>query len=92
MMPRSGADYRSYGGPHITEFGVKDASSGDVHDRGLATWADWDQHDRLIVARDGKLLCWRPPDSFDELADFNPQTPESHPTPDWATTWPPIPR
>jgi hypothetical protein len=42
-----------------------------------ATWADWDQRGRLIVARAGQLVHWAGPDSQKLIADFNPQTPKS---------------
>lgn len=89
MMPRTDADFRAYGGPHVVEYGVRDDLSGVVHDLGRATWADWDHRGRLIVAQDGRLLQWQLPGELREIADFNEQTPAPVPSPKLAHDWPP---
>jgi hypothetical protein len=55
-----------------------------------ATWADFDQKDRLIYARDGKLFAAkvnRDELHEKELADFTANTFESIEAPEWAKTW-----
>ena len=56
-----------------------------------ATWIDWDQHGRLIVARDGGLHVWAPtrdePGALRLTADFNDQQFENIPAPAWAQQW-----
>jgi hypothetical protein len=54
------------------------------------TWADFDQHGRLVFANQGKLFAG----TFDksdlkltELADFNGNKPDPQPAPDWAQKW-----
>jgi hypothetical protein len=47
----------------------------DGHDLPRTTWADFDQHGRVVYARDGKLFTGRDR----ELADFNAMTPEPVP-------------
>jgi hypothetical protein len=76
-------DFRRFGGPYRVHYSVTTAD-GREHAIGEATWADWDQRGRLIVAREGQLLVWREPDHFEVLADFNGQEPDPLPAPDWA--------
>jgi hypothetical protein len=55
-----------------------------------ATWADWDQRDRLVFAREGKLLAVEGSDSIEkaqELADFNSQQFTEVIAPEWAQHW-----
>jgi hypothetical protein len=91
MKLRSDADFAAYGGPHIVEYAVQMDSTGTVAEIGQATWADWDQRGRLIVAKEGRLWHWQPPGTLCEIADFNGQTPEPAPAPDWAREWPESP-
>ncbi len=53
-------------------------------------WADIDQHDRLILAQEGKLFSAALSGdevSLTELADFNANRPEQVTTPGWARKW-----
>jgi hypothetical protein len=56
-----------------------------------ATWADFDQQGRVLVAAHGKLFSAVMDDSgqltLTELADFNANTPESVSAPAWARRW-----
>ena len=56
-----------------------------------ATWADWDQRNRLVYAIGGKLYACevtrreiKPPRT---IAEFNNMEPESIAPPDWASHW-----
>ena len=80
-------DFRAYGGRYVIEYAVRTEPGGPEIELGRATWADWDQRGRLIVARDGRLLHWQPT-GITEIADFNDQTPDPQPAPAWATDWP----
>jgi hypothetical protein len=88
MVIHSNADFRAYGGRYVIEYLVRKEASGAEKSLGEATWADWDQRGRLILARDGRLIHWEPPDAQIEIADFNDQTPDPQPAPAWATEWP----
>jgi hypothetical protein len=56
-----------------------------------AIWADWDQQERLVFARDGKLYAGEIDAegqlSERELADFNADTFEAKEAPAWAQEW-----
>jgi hypothetical protein len=56
-----------------------------------ASWADWDQQGRLVVARDGKIFAAsinRDTDLTEKLLiDLNPCKPKPVPPPEWATKW-----
>lgn len=55
-----------------------------------ATWADLDQHGRLVFARAGKVFAGTLQDAAIHetlLADFNPQQFTEVIAPDWATHW-----
>ena len=67
-------DFRAYGGRYVIEYAVRTEPGGPEIELGRATWADWDQRGRLIVARDGRLLHWQPA-GITEIADFNDQDP-----------------
>ena len=80
--------FTTYGGPYTVEYILRE-DSGLGHPIGLATWADWDQQGRLVVAREGRLWRWdAAAGSLQEIADFNPQTPDPQPAPHWARVWP----
>jgi len=80
-------DFRAYGGRYVIEYAVQAEPGGPWTELGRASWADWDQRGRLIVARDGYLLHWQPT-GITGIADFNDQTPDPQPAPAWATDWP----
>ena len=55
-----------------------------------ATWADFDQQGRLVLAKEGKLFSATLQNGdihLTELADFNADKPDPQPAPDWATKW-----
>lgn len=56
-----------------------------------ASWAGWDQQERLVYAKAGKLFsAFLETDGKlieHELADFNNHKPKPKVTPDWAKTW-----
>jgi hypothetical protein len=60
-------------------------------DLGRAIWADWDQQERLVFARDGKLFAGEIDAagqlSERELADFDADTFEAKQAPAWAREW-----
>jgi hypothetical protein len=80
-------DFRAYGGRYVIEYAVRTNPDGQEVELGRATWADWDQRGRLIVARDGRLMHWQP-SGFTDIADFNDQTPDPQPAPAHVTDWP----
>jgi hypothetical protein len=88
MTEHSDRDFGAYGGPHVLEYAVQIEEAEELIPLGQATWADWDQRDRLVVAQGGRLLEWEPPGTLREIADFNSQTPVAEPSPDWARVWP----
>jgi hypothetical protein len=86
VMAYRGDDLEAHGGRHVMEYAVR-RESGEVIPLGRATWADWDQHGRLILAQHGRLWQWQD-GGLRELADFNPQVPEPRPAPPQAYGWP----
>lgn len=90
MVPARDATFESYGGRDVAEYAVL-SGSGELHALGRATWADWDQRGRLVVAQDGRLLHWRAPDNVAVIHDFNAQRPDPQPSPAWASEWPVAP-
>ncbi len=85
-------DFRLEGGPYVVEYTVWDEAACREYVVGRASWADWDQRGRLIVARDGQLLNWHlERREFEVLADFNGQAPDPQPAPDEARAWPEAP-
>jgi hypothetical protein len=87
LLTELGWDPRAHGA-HLVHYALRmpDANLQPLH---RVTWADWDQHGRLVIVRDGRLL--HASDTFDRwiaVADFNPQRPESMPAPAWARRWP----
>lgn len=54
------------------------------------TWADWGHTGRLIGARDGQIIVMNPEAPNEDvvvLDDFNDQTPDPQPSPEWARKW-----
>lgn len=91
MTPRSDADFAAHGGPWLVDYALRLEATGQVLAIGRATWADWDQRGRLIVASDGRLWHWQPTGERREIADFAGATPNPAPAPPWARSWPPPP-
>jgi hypothetical protein len=82
-----GYDARADGGPHQVRYSVKtDRSSEPMALEGV-TWADWDQHGRLMVVQDGCLLHWERPNRVSRVAEFNSDQPRPEPAPAWARRW-----
>ena len=81
-------EWSPFGEPKVSEYAVFMEAQGEVVPLGRATWADWDQRGRLVIAQDGRLFHWEPPGTLRELADFNPLRPDPAPAPAWAETWP----
>jgi len=85
---RAGYPSRLYGGLYLVEYALRWEPHGQIVPLGRATWAGWDHGGRLVIAQDGRLFHWPIGGTRLELADFNPQTPDPHPSPGWAATWP----
>ncbi|HEX5108590.1 MAG TPA: hypothetical protein VFV95_09100 [Vicinamibacterales bacterium] len=79
-------DFRSFGGPYVVEYTVR-RDGGPEHTLGQATWADWDQRGRLVLAQRGRLLTWDATRGLETIADLNDQAPDPQPAPEWATRW-----
>ena len=79
--------FGAYGGRYVIECAVRMELDGSEVELGRATWADWDQRGRLIIAREGRILQWQLT-CITEIADFNDQTPDPQPAASWATDWP----
>lgn len=64
--------------------------TGIEGDLSTVSWADFDQHNRLILAKEGKLFSAAAPNGalvLTELADFNAHQHEPVETPPWAQSW-----
>lgn len=81
--------YRIKLGP-IYKYKLVSVSNNLIHELKGATWADFDQQGRLVLAREGKLFCAALQDGeliYTELADFNANKPEPIEAPEWAQKW-----
>lgn len=78
----------AFGGRYEIEYTVGATDGSELVSLGRAAWADWDRRGRLVLARDGRLDAWSPPNRFDLIADFNPQLPTPSPAPADALVWP----
>ena len=77
------------GGRYVVEYSLWNEAEHREQTIGQATWADWDQRGRLVVAREGKLLHWQlESGTLEEIADFNDQEPDPQPPTDAASAWP----
>jgi len=80
------------GGRYAVEYTVWDDTQQREHTIGAATWADWDQRGRLLLAREGKLMTWSPDlEAPRTIADLNGHRPDPQPAPEGATAWPGAP-
>ena len=90
MAPALDADFSTYGGRHVDDYALRrelGSGAGEAVVLGRATWCDFDQRGRLVLAQDGRLLEWR--DGTTHLiADFNALTPVTEASPHWARQWP----
>jgi hypothetical protein len=88
-MVQSFENLQAPGGRYVVEYSMWNDPERREQSIGRATWADWDQRGRLVVARDGKLFQWRQEaGALDEIADFNGQDPDPQPAADTAGVWP----
>ena len=73
------------------EFALVNLKTSQITECPQASWVDWDQQGRLVMARAGKIfaLSMAKTGKFDEelLIDLNPSKPESFAPPKWATKW-----
>jgi len=73
------------------EFAVRSLKQPHTMEMDRASWAEWDQHGRLVFARDGKILVGMIKDdgrlAADELVDLNSGKPTAIRAPQWATKW-----
>jgi hypothetical protein len=76
-------DFRTFGGPYTVEYFVRPDAAAEQA-LGQATWADWDQQGRLVLAQRGKLIAWDEQRGMTQIADFNGQTPDPQPAPERA--------
>lgn len=76
---------------YAEEFSVRDLKSAMTWNIGGASWVDWDQQGRLVIARDGKIFVASISNngrlSEKLVVDLNSSKPEPLPPPDWATRW-----
>lgn len=88
MTVRAATNFGTFGGRYLIDYAIRDDAQRIVGPLGQATWADWDQNGRVVIAQRGRLLCWAPPDELQEIADFNPQQPQPEAAPTHANEWP----
>jgi hypothetical protein len=75
------------------DYSVWNQAEGREQAIGRASWADWDQRGRLVLAREGKLVHWSlEGGTLEEIADFNGHEPDPQPPPALAHSWPAPPR
>jgi hypothetical protein len=76
---------------YAEEFSGRSAERARLFEIERADWADWDQHGRLVFARDGKIFAASIKQSgelFEKLLiDLNSSKPEPLTPPVWATKW-----
>jgi hypothetical protein len=89
MMEQSFGSFQTYGGPYRVEFSLVDHGDGGETRLGVATWADWDQQGRLVLARDGALWAWDQSRGLVPIEDFNGHAPDPKPPGSAARVWPP---
>jgi len=74
---------------YLVEYSVWNVAEKREYPIGHATWADFDQRGRLVLARDGKLLHWMEESGRCEaIADLNGRDPDPQPAPASALEWP----
>lgn len=86
MAPNLKAGTETYGGRFRTEYALE--HQGGLQPLGAATWADWVGPDRLVMAKDGRLVDVAAGGTPTELEDFNPQVPDPQKSPGSALEWP----
>lgn len=81
-------DFRRFGGPYIDTYWLE--SAADLVPLPGITWADWEDGNRLVIVRGGKLFqaSWNGAALCEaELFDANPLRPAELRPPDWAKRW-----
>jgi hypothetical protein len=82
-------DVQRQGGRYRVDYSVWNEDEGRELTLGPATWADWDQRGRLVLARGGQLLtCDLQAGGVEVIADFTNRTPDPQPAPADALQWP----
>jgi hypothetical protein len=73
------------------EFAVRGVKNSLITKLEKASWVDWDQQGRLVLAKDGKIFAASIGDggqlAENLLLDLNPSKPEPLRPPEWATKW-----
>jgi hypothetical protein len=73
------------------DFAIRNVKQFLVANIESASWVDWDQHGRLVFARDGKIFAASIKDNSNLverlLVDLNPSKPKPVPPQEWATKW-----
>ena len=92
LMTQQFGSFQEHGGPYVVEYAVRDEKSGTVRLLGRASWADWDQQGRLVLAQDGWLRTWLPDGRFEDIEAFDNQKPDPAPAPEAMSQWPGEPR
>lgn len=87
LMTQQVENFGTYGGLYAVDYALRKAD-GSVRPLGRATWADWDQRGRLVLARAGRLFGGSGVDELELIEDFNDQKPDPQPAPAWARDWP----
>ena len=88
-MTLDAVDFAEYGGPYVTSYRILRPGGAEIPVDG-ASWADWDQQDRLVFIRDGKVFEGEVAADglrIAELAEFNDDKPERIKSPEWAREW-----
>lgn len=81
-------DFQRHGGPYFETFWLE--TPDELIPMPEVAWADWDDWERLVFVRDGKLFRATLEASQireTELFDFNPLQPRELAPPDWARRW-----
>jgi hypothetical protein len=81
-------DFRRFGGPYVDGYWLE--TGDDIVPLSGATWADWEDGERLVLVRDGKILEGRWDGSKlseRDLFDASPLKPVQVAPPDWAQRW-----
>jgi hypothetical protein len=91
LMTQQFESFQEYGGPYVTEYELRDDTAATTQSLGWASWADWDQQGRLVLAQDGRLLAWSAEAGFSEIAGLNEPAPDPQPGPAWVHEWPKAP-
>jgi hypothetical protein len=91
IMTQNFGEARGQGLRYVVEYWLRSGDQGRESPLGEASWADFDQQGRLVLAREGRLFRHTPSGSFEEIADFNNQSPDPQPAPNAAHHWPPRP-